>query len=603
MNKTSQALLGLVLLWVQPVSAELRVADQNISSSIAFEWDAVSGADRYVLWLGSASGTRDLGVRSSAGESTAINQLPTDGQFLHATLRARVDGHWRVEDQIQFSARSEPLINFPITGSSQQELAQLRGKAAKFAWSSAGDGHVMKYLLMAGTLDDPDAYSRRRAFTGDEFVSLQGLPIDGSSIWVTLMWRGEHGRWRKERPVEFQASLEPRLQSPVPGGRFDGSAQEFAYSPYGIQGATDRRLRIGTTDSSTAYGVWKGHNPAVASLPVDGSPIIVHFDFHDGRRWVNVSRTEYQSALPGPYLWGECTEVDEGRRLGWTKYGPWDMNWQKSTRGTITSASLDWRLYRIVSDRCASDSAYITLSDFIYHPGSNEKGVLLWLAPDSGAAEIGYSYARHAGDGAMNPDILRALHASKGIATPVFLPLPNYEVDLRIRSLDPTRPVKISEIRSVPRNFPVTSYRMIRYNDELLYFAAMSGDPRARVTAAIAEDFGPWLAQAAPNGFSCGIFKWIDATWIIDQGLVTDIHYRNQNGEAIAGTVWVNWELVSNDEIISAIEASMQAGIARDSHVLSCTEPAPTDSYNIDWLGLAEAARNGNSDGPVLRYE
>lgn len=595
-----------LLLWVSPLAADLRLENESVSSTVAFEWDPVEGADRYVVWVGSVVGGHVLGRQSSSSTRLVIDGIPTDNSDLIATMRARVNGRWQIESSLVFSALQAPLIYSPFKNH-EDELPTLSGSAARFAWGNALDGEsITTWLLMAGTLNDPDAYARRRAVGGDRYVSLSNLPVDGTSVWVTLMWRDHLNRWRTEQAVEFQASSTPSITYPVSGDQLTGSAEIFRVQM--ISGAEDSRLRIGTAIEPNKYGVWYKRFEVVG-LPLDGSGIVVLHDFYDGRRWVNASKISYLAGFSGDYLWGDCTPVQTGLRLRGSASYPFDEFWKEPTRGTVMGLgvdSFDSRLFRHLTDGCASDTDYVTTESLDYYRDAGEKGLLLWLAPGSGAAKVRY-INNVWGRGPLS--ILRAIHPTDGIAQPVYFPLNTATGDgsdefyFSIQALDPDKPVKISEIRAVTNSWPVGPYRKLRFNQNIPYFVAMSGDARARVTASIAEQFGGYYNAgegSGPNPDTCGGFHWIDATWMTDQGITVDGYYHD--GVLRGGTVWVNWERVTNAEIVSAISDSIQAGIASNWYYYTCT-PALLSSYDIDWLGEAQSALTGSYSGPVLVYE
>lgn len=461
----------LLLGWQGLAQAELRLQDESVSSSIAFEWDEVQGADRYVLCLGSSAGTRDLGARGARDTRKVLNQLPTDGRDIHATLRARVDGRWRVDSELKFTASDSPLIYSPsnIEYGRDSSIVQFRGAAARFAWTSPRDEAAANYLLMAGTLEDPDAYGRRRAVGDDLFVSLSDLPVDGSPVWLTLLWRDHLNQRRKEAAVEFQASESDSISYPIADTRLPGSMVVFDLRwPEGVKKS---RIRVGTVESPNAYGVWSGyHGRVVTALPTDGSDVIARHDVFDGRRWVNASQQRYLAGLRPDYLWGDCSEASLGRRLGRraeVRFRPGEeVAISRATVLGVGKTGFDPKLYRILSDGCASDTAYVTLDSINVYMDSSEKGLMLWLAPSSGAASVEY-YNTIDSSGPLHT--LAAIHPADGIDRPVFIPL-LYAQDfndglfhgLSIRSLDKNKPVKISEIRSVALDTPVEAYRKLR---------------------------------------------------------------------------------------------------------------------------------------------
>lgn len=524
-----------------------------------------------------------------------MNQLPSNGADFYATLKAKIKGRWQVIDSEKFRFAREPLIYSP-TPSSVTEDTDLSISSAIFRWRSAVPMGDTDYRLMAGTLADPDAYVRHRIRPSglddcnadcDQFKTLTGLPINGSYIWVTLFWLDNEGEWRRESAQRYTAGSRRAIASPAPGTTLEGSAIKFSTEWNYFPWAESYRWRIGTSDMPSKYRSWPLVNSMnITGLPVDGSEVVVKYDIFDGRRWVNVDTAEYTAASALPYLWGDCTDTRSyGRRaIGFRAY-PGTPEWEKyapHTRGGFFNTNSRFGthprhavLYR---DGCASDKDYVLAGSPVFTPSifvaEREKGVYLWLNKGSGAAQLSIVKRGEA----STTTRMFALPPNDGNARPVFMPLPpnadGYFVFFY--PIDQNKPVKLSEIRMTHQSDDVRSLPKLRFNTS--YFdspsrqvVALSGDPRARVTAEIAENFGPvakdnWHGRA-PN---CAIFRWVDVTWMLDKG----IHIHKEEYGATHTTVWINWELVTNAEIAAAIEHSVDSGFALEHNQAACT-PAP----------------------------
>ena len=595
-GKALQGLAAALLLvgMVPSVLADIRVDDPSSSSSIAFDWDPVEGADRYVVWVGSSTEARDLAAKSASGLSRVVDALPTDGRTLHATLKARVAGRWQTAASTSFAAASEPLIH---------QRNELTGEIAVFFLREVPAGST-RMLMMAGTATDPDAYDRRGLATDASRVALNELPVDGSQMLVSLWWMDANNRWRKEQPVTFTAASGSAIISPEAGTVLSGSAELFNFSF--IAGADKNRIRIGTITSPNAYGVWNkgGSSTPVVGLPLDGSEVVVRYEIHDEQRWVLVSSVTYQAALPGDNLWGDCTAIDgPGQRVR-VKMNDGDNSteWGQTPYSVVTTQS--WAVDRILRNNCASDSEYVTIDTMLGVPLRQAAGGLyVWLAPGSGAATLSWEPWTFTGS---YPPVLRGLPVAGNVLAPIHVPIPSSAGKLRVKPLDANKPVKITEIRVSALSDDITALRKGRWSGSVnADFTALNGDPRARVTAEIAREFAPDRAndfQFFTAGLdTCGFYNWVDATWEIDQPVIISDEPFN-----LPSTVWVNWNLASNEDIWEAINASIDYGETNFPRFpysdVDCTRADGSLIYQ-DWLSKTRAAVAGTYDGPELRYE
>lgn len=616
--------------------ADLRVSD--VASSVVFEWDPVSGADRYLVDIGSTPGSKDIARRSSkAGASLVVQQLPADGSTLHATLRARVNGQWSQDSSLVFEALSSPLISVMTGWSNPETPLSLHGSVARFSWRLPAGGTASRAVVMAGTADDQDAYARRGAVVEDQAVTFGGLPLDGSPVMVALNWLDSQGRWRREKPVEYQASTEPFFSVHSDSSQLKGSSTKIDLSK--IVGLVKKwegmrlLLRMGSAESSAAYGVWnplRGDESSVytflsAGLPTDGSTVVATPQLFDGRRWTFYEPIELTAADPSnSYLWGDCSSAESGSRL---------------PRSAMTG-DLDGKLYQLLSDGCASDRDYVVEPDFGLTlrggtPTEHVKGVYVWLAPDSGPGKVTVLTEYTEQTTRASKRALRVIHPGGDIAAPVYVSLasdgdavegfpesyytsrPKY---LHFSSLDNERPIKVAEVRLAQGGEDVSGLRKTGLTDSIRdyvshhnggfssHFAAMNGDNRARVTAEIDNLFGPsyssYIGFYAGNRETCGLYRWVDATGVTDQGIEIDGDSLGPYSRvrAIHGTtVWINWDLVSNEEIVAALNESIESGMNLSNW--NCTPNSPEISPGIDWMAKAEAALAGTYDGPTVAFD
>lgn len=466
-------------------------------------------------------------------------------------------------------------FSWPPTGSTLQSNIQ------NFRWDPI-EG-AQKATLWAGTAADRDAYGRSAAVDGASYHSIGRLPTDGSEVFVTLNWH-DGTRWHSEDPEVFIASTMNSISAPAPGSILAGSSAYFRVHSGLNLGSKGSRIRLGTASNSRAYGT--AFTGAAVDLPVDGSDVFATFQWHDGRRWRLEEPVRYQAATDEVQgVWGECTEIANiGKKPLFYADMPaiYAAKSSAAVRGGITS--IKSRANRLLRDGCASDDDYLVTEQLGVYVSQYEKGLYLWLSADSGPAVVSGSsvgsFSNPAGTG-----FVRVIQPDAGVKNPIFVGLPSAsDASLSITPLYDDKPIKISELRMARNNELVTALRKSRSRGDGLAFVASNGDPRARVTAEIADTFAPAFlhSEGWKSSGHCGSYGWVDATWEIDDGVII----KN-------GTVWVDFNHATNDQINAAIRKSML-------HPNWYCTPASEAVIEQDWLGKAAATLNGTYDGAEL---
>ena len=289
-------------------------------------------------------------------------------------------------------------------------------------------------------------------------------------------------------------------------------------------------------------------------------------------------------------LWGECTStanlgsplrrLDRDHRIL--------VDYADGGIGNINNENFgesDAQVITVLSDGCASDSTFLSPDYFHAYIAPDEKGLYLWLAPDSGAAMVEVKKAEGMGrlyTGAFT----HVIQSSSGINKPVFFALSNDTWRISISPLDADNPVQLSEVRTAPAEDDISSLRKARFSGQP-GFAAMSGDPRAAVTAEIANSFA--IYHSSVEGWqpttSCGTTRWIDATWETSTATVSN------------NSTWINWNYATNESINAAIRASLNPSAGGFGWL--CEMPDDT-AIEQDWMAKAQAALDGNDEGPEL---
>ncbi len=171
------------------------------TGSVVFTWDALAGADRYALSIGSTAATAEL---YDADEGAALSQsvtLPTDGRELFVSLKTHLDGQWLISRSTLTAAGQGAPVAGTITGPATDQA--LPGGTVTFTWS-VGVG-VSEFLLSAGSRTGAsDLYSASQGLAQSATIP---LPVDGGPVYVTLSSL-INGEWRTSEYL-YEAALPP----------------------------------------------------------------------------------------------------------------------------------------------------------------------------------------------------------------------------------------------------------------------------------------------------------------------------------------------------------------------------------------------------------
>lgn len=264
----------------------------NTLGSETFYWSRGKRALRYFLEIGSTPLGKDILSRDMGTYRShrAIN-LPTDGRALHVTLWTKLSTGW-ISRQYVYWAVTKPEeiaaeIEFPSPGSTLSDTTET------FSWNAGSNasGYWISIGSKPGATDRVDQNTE----TSTSYTATN-LPVDGSTLYVTLFTKfSSPTRWEQRR-YTYQAALftkEPAvILSPVENSTLSGRSETFTWSAgtRAVQYWLDIYL-------STKPGLWqKIYNLDMGrereyvtddNLPLDGRPIraVLWTKFDDGK-WV-----------------------------------------------------------------------------------------------------------------------------------------------------------------------------------------------------------------------------------------------------------------------------------------------------------------------------
>ena len=189
----------------------------------------------------------------------------------------------------------DPEFIFPRAGST------LRGSIQEFRWD-LGNVPLTSAWLYAGSVLGGSQYGSRSVGT-DTAASLDGLPTDGSTVFMRV-WYRSGGTWLRfdEEFVAASSDALPTITAPSSGGRLAGPSQRFTWTYNGLE-VEAAWLYVGTTEGgSDLIATFVGTETAttVVGLPVsdNGSdgPVFTRLFFRVAGSWYFVD----DQFEPGP---------------------------------------------------------------------------------------------------------------------------------------------------------------------------------------------------------------------------------------------------------------------------------------------------------------
>jgi hypothetical protein len=303
------------------------------SSSITFEWDAVTGATAYWLHVGTSTGAKDY---YNSGETTdtqiTVTGLPQDGSTVYARLWTRIASEWQYNDY-SYTTKEEtekPTKSTEIT--SPENGSTLTGSEVKFKWN-AGTG-VTTFWLYAGKSEGTKEYYSSGKTTETQ-TTATGLPQDGSTVYVRL-WYKVDSKWQfKDYTYATTKKAEtptqsPEITSPENGSTLTGSKVDFKWSTG--KNVTAYWLYAGKSEGTKEYynsGKTTETKTTVTGLPQDGSTVYVQLWYKIDSKWQsNFYTYTAQKKTETPTESPKITSPENGSTLTGSKV---DFKWSAGT--------------------------------------------------------------------------------------------------------------------------------------------------------------------------------------------------------------------------------------------------------------------------------
>jgi NADH:ubiquinone oxidoreductase subunit len=256
-------------------------------SSVAFSWTAGTGATAYWLDAGNAAGGNQYFQSGNMGNvlNKTVTGLPTNGSTVYVTLYSLVSGQWlsSAYTYTAFNAAAAAgVLTMPTPGST------LTGSSVPFTWT-AGAG-ASAYWLDVGSTAGGNQYYQSGNLGNVLTVTVNGLPTDGSTVYVTL-YSLIGGQWFSNAYTYTADSVNccgGVMQTPVPFSTLSGNAATFTWSAG--TNATAYWLDIGPGPGGNQYyqsgNLGNVLTTTVYSLPANGNYICATLYSLVGGQWL-----------------------------------------------------------------------------------------------------------------------------------------------------------------------------------------------------------------------------------------------------------------------------------------------------------------------------
>lgn len=243
-----------------------------------FEWTAVPGATGYRLQLGTVPGGNSLYDAVHANTVAVAVSDPCFENVIYATLTTQIQNRVVGVEEVWFLPPQNCSGFARAFMISPRDSTVISGTPANFTWSPGVD--AVGYWLDIGPVRGSGSYFAEAINSGTS-VSVDGLPCDGSPLWVRLWTRTAHGYYRQPRDYTYRAGsvcgpiVQSTLTVPAAGATLTSTAQTFRWER--VPAALDYWLDVGHSlgRGNLFAGTVRGTEKEVFGLPCTGQNVFV----------------------------------------------------------------------------------------------------------------------------------------------------------------------------------------------------------------------------------------------------------------------------------------------------------------------------------------
>jgi alpha-tubulin suppressor-like RCC1 family protein len=401
------------------------------SMTRAFEWTPLSGADAYILHVGTAPNTWDVVAAGLLTQTTYLvtTVLPVD-RTLYVRVGARVGGVWRYSENVPFGVvRTTASMIYPVANATGVVTTRA------FEWTTVTGADA--YVLHIGTAPDTWNVLAAGLLTGTSYVVTTTLPTD-VTLYVRVGSRSG-GIWRYSTSIPFTA-VRVTATMTYPTANATGVLTTLPFTWTAVTGADAYILHIGTTPDTwnvVAAGLLTQPSYLVtATLPTDVT-LYVRVGSRVGGIWrysTSIPFTAAALTATMVYPTANATDVSAARAFEWTPVtgadayilhiGTAPNTWDVLAAGLLTQPSylvtttlpIDRTLYVRVGSRVGGLWRYSTSIPFtarrttatLIYPTANATGVVTSRAFEWTPVPDADAYILHIGTAPNTWDVLAA---------------------------------------------------------------------------------------------------------------------------------------------------------------------------------------------------
>lgn len=242
-------------------------------TSLSLNWSTGTGVSHYVIWVGSAPGSYDLGAYDEETRTDGTINVPADGGPVYLTLWSLINGAWQSASRWFYTDEIDTKSR-PARLTSPSNTSTLASTDVTFEWDAGLE--VTDYAMWIGST--PSGYDLYAALEGDARSRTVTLPGDGRRVYVTL-WSHINGQWQSNG-WWFTAATGPapeaaRLHSPESGTTLDDASLPLSWDAG--SGASQYALWVGTmpNDYDIHASLEGDSRSRTITVPTDGSVVYV----------------------------------------------------------------------------------------------------------------------------------------------------------------------------------------------------------------------------------------------------------------------------------------------------------------------------------------
>jgi uncharacterized membrane protein len=255
-----------------------------------FTWNAVAGAEKYWLDLGTGPAQWDLATGSTTATSKTVAGLQCDGRLLFAQLWTHLNGAWLRPRPYTFTACGTPFsqITSPTPGS-------ILSTSATFNWTATA-GATQYWLDVGNSVGRGDIFASASNLFSQ---TVNNLPCDGRTIYVQL-YTQLNGVWLTPQRYTYTACSNgvavAQITSPLPSTTLPIASVTFTWTS--VANADQYWLDVGNAagQGDISAGATTSTSRTVSGIPCDGRIIYVQLWTHSNGAWLTPQRYTYTAS-------------------------------------------------------------------------------------------------------------------------------------------------------------------------------------------------------------------------------------------------------------------------------------------------------------------